>query len=717
MDRFLGIDWNQPLEDIIDNTFIHDERLERESVTYRIMNGNFIDPYKDMEDDYEEIKIDLMEDVKEKIKVEDKSDGKMDKNKKVHLKETKRSKNYVPGILKPLFGYPRSSRLNKEQQALCLKVLLRFSESNKPRLTQAERQELQKYMDLQKLISQEQNEFLEFAKSKWKERSATLRVQYEDYIDMCWQSKLQYIHKLPRYYTEVTNIPFVSDKNIEVKFDSVCLQMGELPQITLPSLTSPYYLAVNSEKLRKRFPHKNRVCKKSALSYKLPVSEDVNCQKLAEDSNADIVISSSGLNCLVNNIGPNYSNSWILPIVIKRHNDKNVIYVDKPGPPSANTVPGKNNWVYKYILKYFLIPAQSSTTDNKESNDNDITNEDDDMFGNLNSEEILKLEEENDSVISHTGDNVHLKLVRENENVEKSVIQDSEIKTNIPTVVNVCSGIATNDIKHPNTTNTATTQVKDEPTNSEVIKDNVSYKLFTIGPESSERNNLMKNVGQEYKMLVRTKTDGFEILSDNEQKLLVLAPKLEYQSDFGAESVTLGEATKQWVSLKFRPHTFLARVRISAGTSEVLQVEQRTAISINNEIKRLYNIKVEDSLAVLHNVIELLSGLSPGRYVMRHTIRQGPFAVLYKEADSTKNNTFDLHTIYNENFQTLPYPPWIPMDKIVPSPMHKVFGRMPAMFYPSNKPSPKNTKLRKPMSNNSGTVRRSLRTRKTKNFD
>lgn len=43
------------------------------------------------------------------------------------------------------------------------------------------------------------------------------------------------------------------------------------------------------------------------------------------------------------------------------------------------------------------------------------------------------------------------------------------------------------------------------------MEDNVSYKLFAIGPQSLEQNELMKNVIKEYKMLVRTKTDGFEV--------------------------------------------------------------------------------------------------------------------------------------------------------------------------------------------------------------
>lgn len=114
-------------------------------------------------------------------------------------------------------------------------------------------------------------------------------------------------------------------------------------------------LRINSEQLQKRFPPNQINSNKSLFSYKLPVSEDINCQKLAESNNVDLVISSSGLKCLVNNIGPTNSNSWILPFIIKKHNDKNIIYIDKPAPPVASTIPEKNTWVYKYILKYFFF--------------------------------------------------------------------------------------------------------------------------------------------------------------------------------------------------------------------------------------------------------------------------------------------------------------------------------------------------------------------------
>lgn len=56
-------------------------------------------------------------------------------------------------------------------------------------------------------------------------------------------------------------------------------------------------------------------------------------------------------------------------------------------------------------------------------------------------------------------------------------------------------------------------------------------------------------------------------------------------------------------------------------------------MSINNEIQRLYNIKVENSLIILHNIIQSLSHFSPGHYIMRHTIRNGAFAALFKLAE------------------------------------------------------------------------------------
>ena len=122
---------------MIDNTFINEERLEKESVIYKILTGNFKDPFKNIEEDYKDVEIDLMKDA-------DPDSNEM--KKECEVKQIKRINDYVPGSLKPIFKFPKKSKLNKEQQAMCLKVLLRFSKSDKPKLTQIEKEELQKYM-------------------------------------------------------------------------------------------------------------------------------------------------------------------------------------------------------------------------------------------------------------------------------------------------------------------------------------------------------------------------------------------------------------------------------------------------------------------------------------------------------------------------------------------------------------------------------------------
>nr|XP_034194175.1 uncharacterized protein LOC117610656 isoform X2 [Osmia lignaria]XP_034194176.1 uncharacterized protein LOC117610656 isoform X2 [Osmia lignaria]XP_034194177.1 uncharacterized protein LOC117610656 isoform X2 [Osmia lignaria]XP_034194178.1 uncharacterized protein LOC117610656 isoform X2 [Osmia lignaria] len=708
MERFLNIDWKPPLEDILDNTFFSAERLEKESVMYRIMNGNFIDPFKGIEEDYNNVDINLIKSIDPELNKED-TDNEIttnDTKKESQLQQKKDVKPNVPGITKPIFRFPKKSKLNAAQHAMCLRVLLRFSEADKPKLTPIEREELQTYLNLQHIISQEQDEFIEFAKSKWHERS--FKITCEDYVNLRWKSKLRYIYKLPRYYSEVTNVPFIANKNIEVKFISLCLQMGEFPKIILPSSMKPYKLCVTSQQLRKRFPPEKNLCSESSVPFKLPVSEDPNCQELTGNNNVDLVISSSGLNCLVNNIDPSYSNSWILPLVMKRHNDKNTIYIDKPPPPIASNVPDKNNWVYKYILRYFLIDAKHQTTESIEGYDNNV-------FNNINCEELLKFEEYENN-LTQIYSTLCSRVVEKDNNI-KDASKEPEYKNDIDSLKNMSDcKTHSSTTAHCNTShfisNSQDTQNKTFKTN---LKGNISYKLFTIGPQLSEQNGLMKNVAKEYRMLVRTKTDGFEILENKVQRLLMLTPKLEYQADLGAEAVTLEESLKQWVSLIFRPHTSLARVRISAKTSEILQVEHRTAMSINNEIKRLYNIKVDNSLTILHNIIQYLQNLAPGRYIMRHTVRNGAFATIYKEVENTGKNIFDLHTMYGEEFFNLPNTAWIPLDKTIPTPMHKFFERMPAMFSPLNNTNfTNNKKTSEVKQTNTRAVRRSLRNKQKK---
>lgn len=120
-------------------------------------------------------------------------------------------------------------------------------------------------------------------------------------------------------------------------------------------MTGPFILQCDSTKLQEEFPVPNENSNTSKMHFKLPVSKDPTCEFFAQANDVDLVISSSGLNCLASNAGPNYAKTWSLPITIKSFNGKNIIYIDKPPPPNFATIPEKNTWVFKYILKQSLI--------------------------------------------------------------------------------------------------------------------------------------------------------------------------------------------------------------------------------------------------------------------------------------------------------------------------------------------------------------------------
>ncbi|XP_014479488.1 PREDICTED: little elongation complex subunit 2-like [Dinoponera quadriceps] len=670
MEKFKLINWNPSLENVIDDQFIKDDRIEKDSAMYKIMNGIFTDPFHDIENDYTEINsqslgefgksISDLEDVikDEENEIEDKNKIDDGKGKEVYYEEnikdleecmkkqriTNNKNLYIPGMRKQPSNFPRISSLTYSQQAMCSRVLSQLFRYQTMSLSEKEKMELENYMVLQEKISAEQNEFLQFAKQMWKDTIPRV-IQHKIYIDLKWDKQLFELKKLPRYYMESSNIPFLSNKNITVKFLS-CLQESIFSEVVLPKFDKPYFLRMKNTTILKKYPP---ILSSFLPHFKLPVSEDTYCRRLAEETKVDLIISSSGLKCLLNNIGSDCSNSWIIPVIIRSHHEKNVVYIDKKLPPVAATSLQKNSLVYKYILRHNLMPTDVESSKGISS-------------AEKNKAELELCEKSNGMISSFESHNE--------------------------------------------------TDLEENPSSSTDEGRNVTYKLFTIGPvESENQSKLMKDLPKEYQILIRTKTDGIEVLP-NEQvsRPLMLAPKLEHQLALGAEAATLEEGVQQWGSLVFRPGVSLARVRIAVETGEVIQIERHTAMSLSAEMKRLYNVKVEDSLTILHNVIERLSCLTPGRYVVQHIAQHGPFAYIYKEAEEGVKNSLDLHSFYESTkFKTIPVTPWPPIDTMLMTPALEHFHKMPAMF----KPRIDICKSFKAVRNTSGVVKRTKKNSST----
>ncbi|XP_011708117.1 PREDICTED: little elongation complex subunit 2-like isoform X1 [Wasmannia auropunctata] len=667
MERFRSIDWYPALEDLIDNVFIRDERMERESAMCRILTDTFTDPFENIESEYDDANVELMK----KYLLEDGVDLYKKEREEAQKAEEQKDENnssvlersYVPGIRRLSTYFPRRSHLDKAEQAMCLRVLLRLADTEKKKLTDEEKKELQQYMALKEKISEEQKEFLEFVKSVWND--SVWHVKCFAFMNSKWKMKRQKMAKLPRNYVESLTIPLsVQDVNFEMKDIIVgfvsCLREGSFSNVVLPKLDCRCRLNMEPDALRDRFPA-YLAPDKVTQHFRLPVSEDTYCESLAVETGADFVISSSGLKCLLNNVDPEHSSgSWLVPVVVRSHRGKNIIYVDKKLPSVIATIPQKNTWVYKYILRYYFVGTndESDEEPSEETKRFRQTKEDkpekaayhSDSDNDSNSNDYLKVYEE-DLYASNTD-------AGKSDNLASGKT-DSKIDDELGELDDLASG----------ETNLKTNE-----------QQNVSYNLFMIGPVNFEQT--IHGV-KKYKILVRTKTDGIEMLSNNKSQPLMLAPKLEHQLEYGAEAITLEEGMHQWASLKFRPNTSLARVRIEASTGEIIQIERHTEMSLSNEIKRLYNVKVENSLSILHNIIDGLSSLTPGQYIMQHIPQSGPFAYVYKHTTNDRKTTFDLNSVYCSNkFHTVPKTPWPRIDNMLITPSLRCFQRMPAMFFP-----------------------------------
>lgn len=140
------------LEDIIDNVFIKDERMESESAMYRLMNDNFTNPFEDINNEYADVNVELIK----KYLYEDGEVSTTTEDEDSQVKEEvkhgdnssmqKQEKPYVPGIRKLPFYFPRRSHLDKAQQIMCLRVLLKLSSNEKTGMNETERKEFEEYM-------------------------------------------------------------------------------------------------------------------------------------------------------------------------------------------------------------------------------------------------------------------------------------------------------------------------------------------------------------------------------------------------------------------------------------------------------------------------------------------------------------------------------------------------------------------------------------------
>ncbi|XP_069683679.1 little elongation complex subunit 2-like isoform X2 [Periplaneta americana] len=233
---------------------------------------------------------------------------------------------------------------------------------------------------------------------------------------------------------------------------------------------------------------------------------------------------------------------------------------------------------------------------------------------------------------------------------------------------------------------------------------NVSYRLWKMHKHENQKEDLKDNFlkgdsnNREIKIIVRNRVDGHQRQYKKIQRVYV-TPKMEYQTEYGAECLTQSELTRNWISLYFRPETHLLRVRVNASTSEVMMVDERSLQEIAQESIQQTGRPNSTVLGTMYNVLLGLVDLEPGHYLLSHTAKLGAFVNLRQ---SVKYGRFNLHDMYRIDVRAKPVlenSVWIPIDHNVVTPFHRIFNRIPGTFppvrYVGGKPVSKKKKKKK----------------------
>lgn len=200
-------------------------------------------------------------------------------------------------------------------------------------------------------------------------------------------------------------------------------------------------------------------------------------------------------------------------------------------------------------------------------------------------------------------------------------------------------------------------------------KGNVFYKLYSL---------------DELLLMVRTSIDFAHIRELENQNRCVpvnIFPKLEYQLTYGVECLSSSEACQLWTETLLHSSTETYIAHIDALTSRVAMVRKLPDDWIHSIS---CGFKPSKSLNILHHILQKITRLDEGQYLLRHKVGE-PFVNILKAAHGNgRQGVYNLQQIHSD----IPLPPtsavapWIPVDPSVCLPFHRQHGRVPCTFPP-----------------------------------
>nr|XP_006814097.1 PREDICTED: uncharacterized protein LOC100373255 [Saccoglossus kowalevskii] len=275
---------------------------------------------------------------------------------------------------KPQFPYPRFSNLTSHDKRQYLKLWRKFQHFHTEMLRMyPNQQEMTTFMELKTKVMAEQEEFnryLEYIARHCPEDYNFINNDVNRYVDelmACYKSSLcMYPQQYSLYQTLgiSTGMSFPSDSML--KRVKTLLTLGNVSYKVIPLYEKKTFVSRQYSNMVCDFPPCDVVYsipQSSCTEWKRqPVSKDVNAKKLADKYKVDTIISMSGLETLINNHPPYYTEQWEIPVnIIQDDSDESrkTIYIDKPLAKKQMSLQQKNLLYHQISLPRLFRPKMS----------------------------------------------------------------------------------------------------------------------------------------------------------------------------------------------------------------------------------------------------------------------------------------------------------------------------------------------------------------------
>uniref|UniRef100_A0A1B0D4J7 Uncharacterized protein n=1 Tax=Phlebotomus papatasi TaxID=29031 RepID=A0A1B0D4J7_PHLPP len=187
------------------------------------------------------------------------------------------------------------------------------------------------------------------------------------------------------------------------------------------------------------------------------------------------------------------------------------------------------------------------------------------------------------------------------------------------------------------------------------------------------------------RILVKFHQDGV-VLGDDGEEAINFSLKIEYQTEFGAEEMTIEELIREWCQQTFNPNSRTLRIRIDFQTLKILSVKEISLKDIEKDLQRLHGISSKELLQRLWGILSVMKNFPIQNYLMHHESIHDRKVKIYasRETGEHDKNFLQLSQLFAKvDFKRKPLleqHDWIPIDDQEVTILHEQKNVMPCAF-------------------------------------